>query len=91
MSYAGDVLAEEGAVLLEKMTGKRAEVMPDPVCLLTRNEWETVMTAASAVTSVLKPVNSGIGRTGVWGPLHVAKRSRAPIQVWKCFIVFPGK
>ena len=39
------VREEEGAVLLEKMTGKRAEVMPDPVCLLTRNEWETVMTA----------------------------------------------
>ncbi len=30
----------EGTDLMEKMTGKKPEVMPDPVCLLTRAEWE---------------------------------------------------
>ncbi len=29
----------EGAELLEKITGRRPEVMPDPVCLLSRDEW----------------------------------------------------
>ena len=33
------VREEEGAALLEKMTGRKAEVMPDPVCLLSREEW----------------------------------------------------
>ena len=30
---------EEGAALLERMTGRKADVMPDPVCLLTAEEW----------------------------------------------------
>ena len=34
------VREKEGAELLEKMTGIQAEVMPDPVCLLSRTEWE---------------------------------------------------
>ena len=33
---------EEGAKLLEEMTGIRADVMPDPVCLLSRNEWKDI-------------------------------------------------
>ena len=36
------VREEEGAELLEKMTGLKADVMPDPVCLLSREEWEEV-------------------------------------------------
>lgn len=36
------VREQEGADLLEKMTGKKAEVMPDPVCLLSREEWSTI-------------------------------------------------
>ena len=32
----------EGAALLEKMTGIHADVMPDPVCLLSRKEWERI-------------------------------------------------
>ena len=33
------VREEEGAALILRMTGKTAEIMPDPVCLLTRDEW----------------------------------------------------
>ena len=36
------VREQEGAELLEQMTGRRAEVMPDPVCLLSRNEWNEI-------------------------------------------------
>ena len=39
---AVSVREQEGADLLEKMTGIRAEVMPDPVCLLSRGEWEEI-------------------------------------------------
>ena len=39
---AVSVREEEGAELLEKMTGIRAEVMPDPVCLLSREEWAEI-------------------------------------------------
>ena len=34
------VREEEGAKLLRQMTGIEADVMPDPVCLLSREEWE---------------------------------------------------
>ena len=43
---AVSVREEEGALLLEKMTGRKAEVMPDPVCLLSPEEWNE--TAGSA-------------------------------------------
>jgi len=33
------VREQEGADLLERMTGRKADVMPDPVCLLTAEEW----------------------------------------------------
>ncbi len=33
------VREKEGADLLEQMTGRKAEVMPDPVCLLSAEEW----------------------------------------------------
>ncbi len=36
------VREEEGARLLEGITGRETAVMPDPVCLLTREAWETV-------------------------------------------------
>lgn len=36
------VREEEGADLMQKMTGKRPEVMPDPVCLLSAQEWEEI-------------------------------------------------
>ena len=36
------VREEEGAALLEQMTGRRAAVMPDPVCLLSVKEWNDV-------------------------------------------------
>ena len=36
------VREKEGADLMEKMTGRRPEVMPDPVCLLSAEEWEAV-------------------------------------------------
>ena len=39
---AVSVREEEGAELLEKMTGVRPDVLPDPVCLLSREEWEAV-------------------------------------------------
>ncbi len=32
----------QGADLAEKMTGKRPDVMPDPVCLLSRESWEAL-------------------------------------------------
>ena len=37
---------EEGAELLDKMTGFHPEVMPDPVCLLSREEWEELAAPA---------------------------------------------
>lgn len=40
------VREEEGAELLEKMTGIRADVLPDPVCLLSREEWEALAAPA---------------------------------------------
>ena len=40
------VREEEGAGLLEKMTGIRPDVMPDPVCLLSREEWEEIAAPA---------------------------------------------
>ena len=36
------VREEEGAEILRQMTGTQAEVMPDPVCLLSREEWRAV-------------------------------------------------
>ena len=36
------VREEEGAELLEKMTGRRADVLPDPVCLMTGEEWKEI-------------------------------------------------
>ena len=45
---AVSVREEEGAELLEKMTGIRAEVMPDPVCLLSREEWAELAAPAPA-------------------------------------------
>ncbi len=32
----------QGADLTEKITGKRPDVMPDPVCLLSRESWEEI-------------------------------------------------
>ena len=37
---AVSVREEEGARLMVTMTGERPPVMPDPVCLLTREEWD---------------------------------------------------
>ena len=39
---AVSVREEEGASLLERMTGIHPDVMPDPVCLLRREEWEEI-------------------------------------------------
>ena len=39
------VREEEGARLLRQMTGIDADVMPDPVCLLSREEWEKAASA----------------------------------------------
>ena len=39
---AVSVREQEGAELLEQMTGIRADVMPDPVCLPERAEWEAL-------------------------------------------------
>ena len=36
------VREEEGAHLLEQMTGRPVSVMPDPVCLLSREEWNGI-------------------------------------------------
>ena len=43
---AVSVREEEGAALLERMTGVHADVMPDPVCLLNRSEWEELAAPA---------------------------------------------
>ena len=40
------VREQEGADLLEEMTGRKAEVMPDPVCLLTAEEWSGIAGSA---------------------------------------------
>ena len=45
---AVSVREAEGAELLEKMTGLRADVMPDPVCLLSREEWVRIAGPAPA-------------------------------------------
>ena len=39
---AVSVREEEGARLLKEMTGTEAAVMPDPVCLLSRDDWEAI-------------------------------------------------
>ena len=39
---AVSVREEEGAALMERMTGKRPDVMPDPVCLLSAEEWSGI-------------------------------------------------
>ena len=39
---AVSVREQEGAELLERMTGIRADVMPDPVCLLSAEEWNGI-------------------------------------------------
>ena len=39
---AVSVREEEGADLLENITGSRPEVMPDPVCLLRKEDWEEI-------------------------------------------------
>ena len=43
---AVSIREEEGAELLEKMTGIRADVMPDPVCLLSHEEWAEIAAPA---------------------------------------------
>ena len=45
---AVSVREAEGAELLAQMTGIRAEVMPDPVCLLSREEWAEIAAPAPA-------------------------------------------
>ena len=42
------VREEEGAELLKEMTGRQAEVMTDPVCLLTAEEWSGIAGPAPA-------------------------------------------
>ena len=39
---AVSVREEEGAALLEEITGRKADVMPDPVCLLSAEEWNEI-------------------------------------------------
>lgn len=39
---AVSVREEEGADILERITGRRPEVMPDPVCLLSAQEWNGI-------------------------------------------------
>lgn len=39
---AVSVREQEGAALLEEMTGRKADVMPDPVCLLSPEEWNEI-------------------------------------------------
>ncbi len=41
---AVSVREEEGARILVSVTGYRPDVMPDPVCLLTREAWEEIAT-----------------------------------------------
>ena len=45
---AVSVREEEGAKLLEEITGRKADVMPDPVCLLSADEWNEVAGEAPA-------------------------------------------
>ena len=45
---AVSVREEEGATLMERMTGKRPDVMPDPVCLLSAEEWGGIAAEAPA-------------------------------------------
>ena len=45
---AVSVREQEGAELLAEMTGRHADVMPDPVCLLTREEWNEIAGQAPA-------------------------------------------
>lgn len=40
---AVSVREEDGARILTSVTGEKPPVMPDPVCLLTREEWEELM------------------------------------------------
>ena len=40
------VREQEGADLLEKITGRKADVMPDPVCLLSAEEWNGIAAKA---------------------------------------------
>jgi len=47
------VREQEGAELLEKMTGRKAEVMPDPVCLLSAEEWRGIAGPAPEGTPYL--------------------------------------
>lgn len=42
------VREDEGAELLKEMTGKVAAVMPDPVCLLTPDEWRGMASSGRA-------------------------------------------
>lgn len=42
------VREEEGARILVSITGSKPPVMPDPVCLLTRSEWERLMVPMQA-------------------------------------------
>ncbi len=43
---AVSVREEEGAAILAGITGRRPEVMPDPVCLLSREEWAEIASEA---------------------------------------------
>ena len=40
--HAISVREEDGARIIASITGKRPDVMPDPVCLLTRDEWSEI-------------------------------------------------
>ncbi|MBP5726381.1 MAG: polysaccharide pyruvyl transferase family protein, partial [Clostridia bacterium] len=40
--HAISVREQEGAELLEQMTGRKTAVMPDPVCLLSAEEWNEI-------------------------------------------------
>lgn len=44
---AVSVREEEGAELLKEITGKQAAVMPDPVCLLSPDEWAEIAEPAT--------------------------------------------
>lgn len=44
---AVSVREDEGAVLLKKITGEDVPVMPDPVCLLSREEWMGIAAGAA--------------------------------------------
>ena len=45
---AVSVREQEGADLLSQITGRKADVMPDPVCLLSAEEWDGIAGAAPA-------------------------------------------